>query len=282
LGASEGLAEAPDDTGPLAPLRRVAKGLLNAASTALGARAPALTDAWGRDPELVRNLAPIAQFLYQQYWRVAVSGAEHLPAGPCVIVANHAGALPLDGPVLHAAIRRERPELPAARWLLEDPVFYAPFLGVLLQRLGGVRANPENALRLLSEGRPVIVFPEGMQGLTRPSGERYTLKRFGRGGYVKLALNAGVPIIPAAVVGAGETSPQLANVPAGLLGMPWVPLTTPPLPARWSIAFGAPVTLSADGSADDLAWIQGVNDRVRDTIAALLTTLLRERTSVFR
>src|SRR5204863_8460715 len=135
------------------------------------------------------------------YVRVTVEGADRVPAGACIIVANHSGALPLDGPVLHHALKRERSDLPDARWLVEDQIFHAPMLGLLMNRLGAVRAHPENAVRLLEEGRPVIVFPEGFLGISKPFTQRYQLKRFGRGGYVKLALKASVPIVPCAIVG---------------------------------------------------------------------------------
>jgi 1-acyl-sn-glycerol-3-phosphate acyltransferase len=88
-------------------------------------------------------------------------------------------------------------------------------MGTLMNRLGAVRACPENALRLLDELRPVIVFPEGSQGMGKPFAQRYQLKRFGRGGLVKLALRTGAPIVPVAIGGAEETVPLLGKLPAG-------------------------------------------------------------------
>jgi 1-acyl-sn-glycerol-3-phosphate acyltransferase len=258
--------------------------MLKAASAVLGLGPPSReVDDWGKDAALSRSLRPLADLLYDRYWRVQTSGVEHVPAGPCVLVANHSGALPLDGPVLHLALRRDRPELPDARWLLEDQLFFAPLVGALANRLGAVRATPENAHRLLDEGRPMIVFPEGLQGLTRPFSERHRLTRFGRGGYLKVALRARVPVVPVALVGGDEASPLLARLPGGAFGFEYLPLTPPPLPARWYVRFGPPVSLA--GAPADLdaasAWVEARTLEVRDALQALLSGLVAERTGVF-
>ncbi|MBK7863360.1 MAG: 1-acyl-sn-glycerol-3-phosphate acyltransferase [Archangiaceae bacterium] len=253
------------------PLLKAAAGLAAAAKAALGLGGGAV-DSWGKDEALTQKLHPVGAFLYDRYFRVTVERADRLPTGPSILVANHSGALPLDGPMLQYAVQRERPDLAAARWLVEDQVFHAPVLGVLMNRLGAVRAHPENAVRLLEEGRPVIVFPEGFLGISKPFTQRYQLKRFGRGGYVKLALKLKVPIVPVAIVGAEESMPLLAKLPGGMFGLPYLPLTPPPLPARWRIRFSEAVTV--EGSPDDLAYVQDQNDLVRDTIAGMLTAML--------
>lgn len=267
------------DPAPLAVVGTL-RGLGRAVRTALGLASGATqVDTWGKDSNLTASLRPLADLLYDSYWRVMTQGASHVPLGPCIVVANHAGALPLDGPMLHLALRRARPELKESRWLLEDQVFHAPFVGVLANRLGAVRASPENALRLLEEGRPVLVFPEGFQALSKPMGERYQLRRFGRGGYVKIAARAKVPIVPVAIVGGEESMPLLAKIPARALGLPYLPLTVPPLPVRWKIQFAPPIVLD-DAPADvesDLPWVENVNRRVRDAIDAMLMEMLGRR-----
>lgn len=264
-----------------------AAGLAKAVRTGLGAAGPVELDAYGKDPNLGQSLGPITDFLYERYWRVEVTGADRLPTGPCILVANHSGALPYDGPVLHEALKRERPDLADSRWLIEDQIFYAPVLGTLLNRLGAVRANPENALRLLEEGRPLIVFPEGIHGLQKPFAERYQLKRFGRGGFVKIALQTGAPIVPVAIVGAEETTPLLAKLPTTLFGMPYLPvapLGPLPLPAKWHIRFGAPLTaddLRAAGE-EEAVRVQRGTELTREAIQGMLEAILRDRTSAFR
>ena len=221
----------------------VVRGAVEALRSGLGSPADVELDVYGGDARLQAALQPLADFLYTRWFRVSVEGAEHVPRGGSLLVANHAGALPIDGPVLHQVLRRNRPELADSRWLVEDQVFYAPVLGTLLNRLGAVRASPENATRLLEEGRPVCVFPEGIQGIGKPFQERYRLKRFGRGGFVKLALRTGVPILPVAIVGGEESLPLLAKLPGSFLGVPYLPvmpLGPIPLPAQWSVRIGPP------------------------------------------
>ncbi|WP_426752433.1 1-acyl-sn-glycerol-3-phosphate acyltransferase [Myxococcus sp. Y35] len=261
-------------------------GLKDMVRAGLGTGGGANLDEYGKDPALVERLEPVLEFLYSQYWRVAVQGVVHVPQGAAILVANHSGALPYDGLVMSMALTRERPDLREPRWLVEDQVFHAPVLGTLFNRLGAVRACPENALRLLDEHRPLVVFPEGYQALSKPFGERYRLKRFGRGGFVKLALRTGAPIVPVAIVGAEETSPLLGRIPASFLGLPYVPLTPLgplPLPAKWSIRFGEPIGVEdfPPEAADDLGEVQRLTERTREAIQSMLQSLLRERRSVF-
>lgn len=260
-----------------------AQGLLGAALTGIGVGGGTAIDEYGKDAALGGVMQPVLDFLYERYWRVSVQGASHVPAGPVLLVANHSGALPFDGPMLQQALSRERPDLQEARWLAEDQVFYAPMLGTLMNRLGAVRACPENALRLLDELRPVIVFPEGIQGLGKPFAQRYQLKRFGRGGFVKLALRTGAPIIPVAIVGAEETAPLFGKIPASFLGIPYLPLTPPPLPARWTIRFGDPISVGElpPEAAEDMSQVQRLTERTRESIQGMLQALLKERRSVF-
>jgi 1-acyl-sn-glycerol-3-phosphate acyltransferase len=284
-GRGPGLALTPDPATPLATapaastLGEALRGVARAASSVLGlgSRSPQV-DGWGKDAILSDALRPLADLVYERYWRVRTSGLEHLPSGPCVLVANHSGALPLDGPLLHRVVRRERPQLPDARWLLEDQLFYAPLLGALANRLGAVRATPENAHRLLDEGRPLIVFPEGIPGLSKPFSERHHLARFGRGGYLKVALRAGVPVIPVAMIGGEESTPLLARLPGGVLGFEYLPLTLPPLPSRWKVRFGAQVLLGGapPDAEGDPGFFEAKNLEVRDALQGLLDALVAE------
>lgn len=276
-------AAIPETTAP-ASLGEALRGVFRAVGTAVGLSSrTAHVDTWGKDGELAASLRPLGDLLYDKYWRVQTEGLENVPNGPCILVANHAGALPLDGPVLHLALRRERPQLAGSRWLLEDQIFHAPFVGVLANRLGAVRASPENAMRILGEGRPLIVFPEGFHGLSKPFSERYQLRRFGRGGYLKIALRARVPVIPVAIVGGEESMPLLGKLPGGPFGVEYLPLTLPPLPAKWFIRF-APAIDFTGGPSDpdqDLAWIERTNLKVRDQIEEMLANQLRARQGVF-
>lgn len=225
-------------------------------------------------------LTAAVDFLYERFWRVTLFGAENLPAGGCLLVANHEGALPIDGPILKLALARQRPELPRARWLAEERFLDLPILGAMLERMGAAAATPENALRLLGEGRPVIVFPEGVQGMNKCFRERYQLKPFGRGGFVKIASRAQVPLVPVAIVGAAEASPVLAKLPIPTLGLRSLPLTVPPLPTKWRIHLGPPLELG-QLDLEDAPAVAEWTERIRSTVQRMLDDTVRERGSVF-
>ena len=277
----EALREAP---GLLAEAWSAIEAAVRAIRAGLGTAGGEQLDVYGRDARLSEAVGPLLDFLYSRWFRVEVEGASHVPSGGALLVANHAGALPLDGPVLHEALRRERPELPEARWLAEDQVFYAPLLGTLFNRLGAVRASPDSATRLLAEGRPVLIFPEGIQGIGKPFRERYRLQRFGRGGFVKLALRTRHPILPVAIMGAEETLPLLGKLPGGLLGVPYLPITPLgplPLPAKWRIRIGEPIEVPPGARETDLSVVESLVEATRNTIEHMLRELLGARGSVF-
>src|SRR5688500_467268 len=109
-------------------------------------------DDFGLDPVFEDKLRPLLTLLYRNYFRIQVEGIDQVPsAGAAVIVANHSGTVPLDGAMLRTAIHLDHPSRGDLRWLAEDFVFYLPFAGVVLNRIGAVRACPENAERLLEQ-----------------------------------------------------------------------------------------------------------------------------------
>ena len=112
--------------------------------------------------------------------------------------------------------------------LAENLFRSVPVVGTLWARGGGVAAHPDNAYRLLhDEGQLVLVFPEGTKATGKRFTERYQLHRFGRGGFVEIAMRAGVPVIPIAVVGAEESMPIVfkSSRLAKVLGLPYFPVT---------------------------------------------------------
>ena len=147
--------------------------------------------------------------------------------GPALIVANHSGVLPWDGLMINLAVRHEHPARRPCRMLALDMFALLPFLAPLLAQSGAVRANQENGERLLRKGELVGVFPEGVKGVGKPFKDRYRLARFGRGGFVRLALRTGAPIVPCAVVGAEEIHPKIASMDwlGRPFGLPYLPIT---------------------------------------------------------
>jgi 1-acyl-sn-glycerol-3-phosphate acyltransferase len=250
-------------------------------------------DDFGFDPIYDAKLKPALDFLYDKYFRVETSGIASVPkSGRCLLVANHSGTLPLDGVMIKAAVKREGRDV---RWLTEDFIYHMPYLGSAMNRLGAVRACQENAERLLSKEQLVAVFPEGVKGIGKLFAERYRLQRFGRGGFIKLCLRTGTPIVPVAVTGAEETNPLLFKIEhlAKALGVPYVPVTPTfpllgplgllPAPTKWTIQFGEPLDLSSHGAsaADDEILVGKLAERVRATIQGMLDRTVGARKSVF-
>ena len=253
-------------------------------------------DDFGLDPGFEQRVKPVIEFLYRSYFRTVVEGIDNVPGeGRCIVVANHSGALPLDGLMLRAALRIEHQKRRDLRWLAEDFVYYLPFAGVFMNRVGAVRACPENAERLLEKESLVGVFPEGVHGIKKLFQERYRLQRFGRGGYIRLCLRMRAPIVPCAIIGAEESSPLLYRMEGltELVGLPYFPITPTfpflgpagllPAPTKWRMRFGEPINLDNYGpeAADDHVLVGRLSERVRSAIQAMLDSGLRERRSVW-
>lgn len=243
-------------------------------------------DEFGFDPVAAEAMRPVFEFLYHNYWRVETRGLANVPdRGRTMIVCNHGGILPLDAAMLMYALRFEHPAHRPSRPLIDDPTYYLPYVGVAVGRAGGVRASPENARRLLQREELVIAFPEGTLGSAKTYKNRYKLQRFGRGGFVKLALRTRTPIIPAAVVGAEDVHPILKTMswPKKALGFPFFPVTPLfpwlgplgllPLPSKWYILFGTPFEPSRDHAvedAEDSVLVNRISEQIRGAVQKLL------------
>jgi 1-acyl-sn-glycerol-3-phosphate acyltransferase len=252
-------------------------------------------DDFGFDPVYEKKVQPIFDFLYERYFRVEASGLENIPSeGRCLLVANHSGTLPYDGVMIKVAVKRNHPTKRDTRWLAEDFIFHFPFLGSISNRIGAVRACQENAERLLRKEALVAVFPEGVKGIGKLFKERYQLQRFGRGGFIKLCLRTGTPIVPVAVIGAEETNPMIGRIEylSKAIGIPYIPVTPTfpllgpvgllPAPTKWKIAFGAKIDLNyGPEAAEDEILVGRLAEQVRGTIQSMLDRGVGERHSIF-
>jgi 1-acyl-sn-glycerol-3-phosphate acyltransferase len=253
-------------------------------------------DEFGFDPDLTDQVfQPILRLIYEKYFRVEVSGAHNVPTeGGALIVANHAGTLPLDALMLSIAVHDEHPARRHLRLLAADLALRMPVLSELGRKYGMTLACNPDAERLMSSGEVVGVFPEGYKGLGKPYADRYKLQRFGRGGFVAAALRTRTPIIPAAIVGSEEIYPMLGDLrpAARVAGTPYFPITATfpwlgplglvPLPSKWLISFGEPIdTTPYTDDADDPIVVFNLADQVRETIQQDLHQLLARRPDPF-
>ena len=129
----------------------------------------------------------------------------------------------------------------------------------------------------------------------KPFAQRYRLARFGRGGFVRLALRTGAPIVPCAVVGAEEVHPKVASADwlGRAVGLPYLPITPTfpwlgplgfvPLPTKWSIDFADPLPMAeyGPGAADDPILVNRLSEDVRSTVQRMVDSRLARRRSVW-
>jgi 1-acyl-sn-glycerol-3-phosphate acyltransferase len=253
-------------------------------------------DAWGRS-ERTRQLARrLYDPLYRYWFRVEWEGLEHVPtSGGALLVANHAAAIPSDAPAIMHGIETEigRPVYGLAEYLFRA----LPVFGTLWSRGGGVPAHPDNAYRLLKDDEQLaLVFPEGSKGTGKLYRDRYRLHRFGRGGFVEIAMRAGAPIVPIAVVGAEESMPILfkSRRLAALLNLPYFPVTANMLafgpaglftylPAKFRIRVLPPIhfDVAPDQERYPRARVMEEADRIREQIQEALYDMLRARRSIW-
>jgi len=253
-------------------------------------------DDYGMDRDFEMAIKPFFDFVYSKYFRVTVEGIENIPSeGRCLLVSNHSGVIPIDGAMLKVAIMNDHPAKRELRFLVDDFVFHFPFMGTLMNRIGGVRACPENAERLLNSGEIVSVFPEGIKGISKLFKDRYKLERFGRGGVIRLAMKTKSPITPVAVIGAEEIYPLMfkSHILARPLGLPFIPITplfpllgplgALPLPTKWTIHFGKTISYENATAQDvnDGILINKETESLRQTIQQMVKDGLAKRKSVF-
>jgi 1-acyl-sn-glycerol-3-phosphate acyltransferase len=255
-------------------------------------------DDWGRSERVFDAIEPLLDFYYRNWFRVEVEGIENVPdEDGALLVSNHSGALPPDAPMIMQALRHEHPHSRPVYMLGEHWFKGYPGVSMLVGKMGLVPAHPANAQRLLrDEGRLVLVFPEGQKGSRKLYWQRYRLRRFGRGGFVRTAMRAGVPIVPIAVLGAEEAMPIFAHVPLlqRLTGLIYFPINHAfphfglaaalmYLPAKFKIRFLEPVDLSRydPEDAEDIALVQGLSEEIRGRIQAELDDLQAARRSVW-
>ncbi|HXW53635.1 MAG TPA: lysophospholipid acyltransferase family protein [Myxococcota bacterium] len=243
-------------------------------------------DQFGFDAKTLFAIAPMMIWLYRQYFRCETLGAEHIPSGRMMVIANHSGQLPFDGAMIITSFILEPKHPRFLRGMVERWTSEIPFVSTFLSRSGQVVGSPSICQRLLEKNEGVIVFPEGVSGIVKLFSERYQLTKFGSG-FMRVALAAHAPIVPVALIGAEEQAPAIANLAplAKKLGMPALPLVFPqilplPLPVKYRIYIGQPLNFSGDGTEDDLE-IGTMVQETKHTIQEMINDGLRKRKHIF-
>lgn len=268
-----------------------AAGLLDWVRNQVAARVPK-ADLDHRDPDYIRDQLPGLWLLASLYFRADVRGLDRIPAdGPVLLVGNHSGGnVPPDTFVFTLAFCSyfgvERPFYQ----LVHNLVALYPALR-WLPKFGTVAASPDNARLALESGAAVLVYPGGDYEVYRPSWQRHVVDLGGRKGFVRLARETAVPIVPVASVGGQETALflgrgqglarllmldkvfRLKSLPISV-ALPWGLNITDwlghiPLPAKITIEVQEPIAATGDD--------QAVYDKVVASLQAGVDRLAAER-----
>jgi 1-acyl-sn-glycerol-3-phosphate acyltransferase len=248
-------------------------------------------DPFGLDPETFKYGATVVRWITKHYFRVEAHGIERLPQGRVLLVANHAGQLPVDAAIIAATAFLEAEPPRIVRSMVEKWVPTLPFVSVFLARCGQVVGTPENCRWLLDHDEAILVFPEGVGGISKTFEKRYRLQEFGLG-FMRLALETRAPIVPVAVIGSEEQAPSLYNFEklAKLVGAPAFPITPTfplllplgllPYPVKYRLYFGEPIYFEGDANDEDAVVGQKVK-RVKYHLQEMIDEGVKRRRHVF-
>ena len=251
-------------------------------------------DSFGLDPVVAEMAWHVMNGLYYDYFRVEVEGIENVPMdGGAVLVANHGGAaLPYDAAMLTLSVLNEA-EIPRRVRVIGTEIFnMLPTVSHLYRKVGAAYAARDDARELLRRGHLLGVFPEGERGFMKPVWEAYRVGRLGRGGFAEMAAEAGVPIVPVAIIGSEEVHPavmvskRLARIvklffPDQRVDEIAVALNPIPLPIKWRIRFLPPVMPPEGGGRLDGLELLERSEDIRDSIQHALDDILAHRRTAF-
>ncbi|MEA5450962.1 lysophospholipid acyltransferase family protein [Leptolyngbya sp. CCNP1308] len=203
-----------------------------------------------RDPRFIEAFQPFWAWLYEHYFRVQTEGWEQIPEGQVMLVGSHNGGLgaPDMFMMVYDWVRRFGTDR-LVYGLMHSKVWQAcPPAALMAERAGAIAAHPKMALAALDRGASLLVYPGGAQDVFRPFYQRDQIQLGDRKGFVKIAIQRQIPIVPVVSWGAHETLLVLADIYPLMerlheLGMPWLLGIDPEvfpiyLGLPWGIAFG--------------------------------------------
>ncbi|MEJ7633600.1 1-acyl-sn-glycerol-3-phosphate acyltransferase [Aeromicrobium sp.] len=251
-----------------------------------------MTGVDGRAPESVAKVMPLLRLAMKGYFRSEVRDMNRLPEGGVLIVSNHSGGLlPMDVPIIAVGIADEFGHDRPLYCLSHDILFIGP-LGGIMRKYGMIRATRENAREVLTSGGATIVFPGGDYDCLREQSKANVIDFGGRTGYVRTAIETGVPILPVVSIGGHEDQFHLTrgewiarfSPVSRALRMPYFPISfgfpfgfTPafpinlPLPSKITTQVLDPVDIIAEFGPDpDVAEVDvEIRSRMQDALDVL-------------
>ena len=242
-----------------------------------------------------RRLAGILRPILKWYFRSEVRGLENFPPGEALVVANHSGGFFALDIQIFGVHFYERFGYGRPMYTLSHNLIFTRINSWFLARTGFIRATHDNALQALRNGAVVVTFPGGDYDAYRPTFRQNVIDFAGRTGYVRTALDAGAPLVPAVSIGLQETQLFLARgtrlarwlglkrrlrtdifpiafgFPFGFIGAP----LNLPLPSKVIIQMLEPIDIVAEfGSDPDVA---AVDAYVRSVMQTALDELAHQR-----
>ncbi len=260
-----------------------------------------------RDPQFIEAFQPLWGWLYEHYFRVQTSGWEQIPAGQVMLVGSHNGGLaaPDMFMMVYDWVRRFGTER-VVYGLMHPKVWQAsPPAAWLAEQAGAIAAHPKMALAAIDRKASVLVYPGGAQDVFRPFSQRGQIQLGDRKGFVKIALQRHLPIVPVVSSGAHETLLVLTDIYPLVerlheLGMPWLlgidpevfpiylglpwgislgPLPNIPWPQPIATHVGTPIYFERYGraAAGDRTFVDACYEQVRQQMQYDLNRLIAQR-----
>jgi 1-acyl-sn-glycerol-3-phosphate acyltransferase len=257
-------------------------------------------DLSGQDETTLQRQKYLWNVLMDYWFRMEIDGWENVPAPPALLVGIHSGA-PFVWDAWTVGLQwwrrfgQERPLHGTAH----DALMAIPLIGRYFRSMGVLPAAPDAIATALAEGRDVALWPGGEVDSLRPWTERDRANLAGRKGFVKMAIRAGVPVVPIATVGGADAMPVLIRgdklskvlqldrllrlkVFPLAISLPWgiAPAALPqlPLPAKIRTRFMPAVDLDQDPErAEDEAYVDRKYREIQDSIQEGMDALARKR-----
>ncbi|MFN0249471.1 MAG: lysophospholipid acyltransferase family protein [Kofleriaceae bacterium] len=241
-------------------------------------------DIFGLHPPVLAGFVAAARPIYERYFRVKSSGATRIPEGPVVLIANHAGILPVDGAMLCLDVLLQSNPTRIPRAITDHFVPRLPLVSTLFARLGVVSGTRANVRQLLERGELLVIFPEGVSGPAKRFRERYTIQKWSAG-FAELAIRHRASIVPVSILGSEESWPLVTKLGVHVFGAPYIPipLSPVPLPVHYELRYGSPLKFDmSPRDADDPLAVATVAAEACQALEQLIADARMVRRGVFR
>ena len=256
----------------------------------------------GPNPELMNKQSGIWDTLMDRYFRLEIGGWERLPQEPVLLIGVHSGgSLTMDAWTVIMAWWRQFGETRSLHGTAHDLLMKSPVLGDYFRSLGAISPSRENLQAAFAKGDDVILWPGGEKDSFRSWTDRDKAVLGGRKGFIRMAMRAGVPIVPVATVGGHDTlfvlsegrglakllklkerirselAPITLSWPFGL-ALHLTPFQHIPLPAKIRTEILDPIYLDTDPARlDDQEYVDAMYDEIETAIQAGMNKLASKR-----